>query len=83
MGNTQLKQEIHKYVDGADEQLLRLIYVMMKEYEKNSESIGNDPVEGVITKDKLVERAEASNKAIVEGRIKSIKEVKNEVKNWR
>lgn len=75
MGSAQLKQEIHRYVDSADEQLLKLVYVMMKEYEKNSEEVGTDPVEGVITKDKLIERAQASAAAISEGKIRNIKDV--------
>ncbi len=83
MGSAQLKQEIHKYVDGADEQLLKLIYAMMQEYKKNGELIGSDPVEGVITKEKLIERAEASNKAINEGRVKTIKELRDSMNDWK
>lgn len=81
MEDLQLKQKIHDFVDRADEQLLKLIHAMLKEYEKNSELIGVDPSNGVIRKDDLVERAIASNAAISEGRIKNIKQIREEFKN--
>jgi len=81
MEDLQLKQTIHDYVDRADEQLLKLIHAMLKEYERNGELIGVDPLKGILKKEDLIERAIASNLAISEGRIKSVKQVREEFKN--
>jgi len=44
--------------------------------------VGHKPAGEPITKSDLIARAEASNKAIKEGRLTSIEELKEESKNW-
>ncbi len=56
---------------------------MMKEYVKDLETVGSDPIEGIITQDLLIKWAKASSKAINEGRIKSIKQLKKESGSWK
>ena len=54
-----------------------------KSDHNNTKIIGSDSVNGVITKDDLIERAIVSNIAIIEGRVKSVKDIREEIKVWR
>ncbi|MEQ8812769.1 MAG: hypothetical protein RIE59_27095 [Imperialibacter sp.] len=49
---------------------------------RQEQVVGYDDDENIITQADLISRAEASNKAIKEGRTKSIDKVRDNVKDW-
>ena len=54
--------------------------VLQSSYKENA--VGYNADESIITEADLISRAEASNKAIEEGRTKSIDQVRENVKGW-
>ncbi|MEQ8414635.1 MAG: hypothetical protein RIF36_27835 [Imperialibacter sp.] len=54
--------------------------VLQSSYQE--QVVGYDDDENIITQADLISRAEASNKAIKDGRTKSIDKVRDNVKDW-
>lgn len=76
MNTGQIKQEIHDYINHADERFLRLIYSMVE-----SEKIENDLFD--ISDIKMRERAEESLSSVNQGKTRSLHEFKSEIKSWK
>jgi len=81
MVSVKLREEIGKYIEQADDRFLQLVYGMMKADEVAT--IGYDPDGTALTRVDLLNRAKESNKAIEEGRTKSIDQVRENMKNWK
>ena len=71
------------------EQLTRLqdinVIKKIKEVLQNSsqeKAVGNNPDGSIITQSDLISRAEASDRAIQEGRTKKIEQVREDMKDW-
>jgi len=77
MGTEQLKEEIGQYIQHADERFLQLIHGMIK--ADQTSTVGYQPDGTPITKQDLIARAQASEEDIKEGRVKSLKALKEEV----
>lgn len=76
MDARQIKEEIHNFIDHADERFLRLVYSMI-ESEKNEKDFFNT------TDDEMVARAEKSLQSIEEGRTRSVHEFKKDIASWK
>jgi len=79
MDNFKIKEEIYQYLQTADDRLLLLIHGLIKA-DQSADGYKSDGT--LITKEELIERAERSEKDIREGRVKSSKQVREEMKNW-
>jgi len=76
----KIKEEIGQYIEHADERFLQLVYGMMK--ADQTATIGYSPDGTAITREDLIERAEASERDIISGNIKNLKSLKEEIENW-
>ena len=76
MKANQIKQEIHDYINYADERFLRLIYSMV-ESEKTEKSFFDT------TNESMTERAKKSLKSVENGHTRSIHEFKKDIKSWK
>ncbi|MEO0332299.1 MAG: hypothetical protein AAF223_11555 [Bacteroidota bacterium] len=77
MGTVQLREELHKYIDQADDRILRLVKGMFqaeKEYHVSSE---------VKLKAEMIRRAEASEQDIAAGRTISASDFKQKLEDWK
>lgn len=78
---TELKKELHNYIDHADEQFLKMVYAMSKEY--NSSNVVGYNVDGSpISKHDLLERVKSASKRVKSGDFICQEEVEQEIKNW-
>ncbi|MFW5890225.1 MAG: hypothetical protein ACOCTO_02400 [Marinilabiliaceae bacterium] len=76
MDARQIKEEIHNFIDHADERFLRLVYSMI-ESEKIEKDFFN------ISDDEMMARAEKSLKSVEEGRTRSVHEFKKDIATWK
>ena len=81
MGTSEIRKEIHHYIDHADERFLKLVYVMSKEYE-NTLIVGYTAKGKSITKMDLKNRVKAASKRVKSGDFISQDEIEKEVENW-
>lgn len=80
MDSVKLKEEIGQYILHADDRFLQLVHGMIK--ADQTSTVGYQPDGTPINKQDLINRAKASEEDIKEGRVKSLKVLKEEVKNW-
>ena len=81
MGTSEIRKEIHDYIDHADERFLKLVYVMSKEYE-NTLIVGYTAKGKPITKIEFKNRVKAASKRVKSGDFISHEEIEKEVDNW-
>jgi hypothetical protein len=83
MSNIQLRTEIGKLLDFADERLLASVYSMMKSYLEHDQSIVGYTVEGQpLTKEDLLELVETSRKEALEGKVIGAEALLEKIENW-
>jgi hypothetical protein len=81
MGVQQLREEIHEFINQADERFLKMVYAMSKEY--NESDVAGYNVDGsAITKKDLIKRAKAASVRVKSGNFFTQEEVEKEIKNW-
>ena len=81
MSTTELKKELHYYIDYADETFLKMVHAMSKEYKKPV--IVGYNVDGTpITQQGVINRVKAASKRVKSGDYISQEEVEKEVENW-
>jgi hypothetical protein len=81
MNTVKIRKEINQYLQQADDRVLKLIHGLIKA-DQSSSPVGYQPDGTPITKEELVARAERSEKDIKEGRVKTSKQVREEMKKW-
>lgn len=81
MNTTRLKQELHLYIDHADETFLKMVHAMSKEY-KSPEIVGYNVDGSPITQQDLKARVSAASKRVKSGNYLTQEEVEKEIKNW-
>ena len=81
MGVTELKEELHNYIDQADERFLKMVYAMSREY-KASMVIGYNVDGTSITPKKLAQRVTSASKRVKSGNFITQEDVEKEVENW-
>ncbi len=72
----QIKEEIHSFINHADERFLRLVYSMV-ESERSENGFFNT------TDDAMMERAKKSLKSVEEGNTRNIHEFKKDIASWK
>jgi len=81
MGVLELREELHSFINHADERFLKMIYAMSKEY-KSPVIVGYNPNGSPITQQELRNRVKAASKRVKSGDFLTQEEVENEVENW-
>jgi len=81
MGATELRKELHSYIDHADETFLKMVHAMSREYKK-SEIIGFNVDSSPITQKDLKKRVKAASKRVKSGIYITQEEVEKEIENW-
>jgi hypothetical protein len=81
MKTTELKKELHDYINQADERFLKMAYAMSKEYKKNV-IVGYNPDGTPITSQGLRDRVNAASKRVKAGDFLTQSEVEKEIENW-
>ena len=78
MRTSEIRKEIHEFIDHADDRFLRLVYSMVEneQIEAGSNLFST-------TTDDMMKRAKASLRSVAEGRTKSIKSFQKEVDSWK
>lgn len=76
MDVSQIKQEIHEFIEQADERFIRLVYSMV-ESEKYEDIFFNR------SNDELVKRAKKSLSSIEKGDTRNIYEFKKDIEAWK
>lgn len=72
MSSLQIKEEIHNFINHADERFLRLVYSMI-ESERSEKDFYNT------TDDEMMARAKKSLQSVEEGKTRSIHEFKKDI----
>ncbi|WP_158861399.1 hypothetical protein [Lunatibacter salilacus] len=81
MEPVNIREEINQYLEHADDRLLKLIHGLIKA-DQASSSAGYRPDGIGITKEELIARAETAERDISEGRVKTLKQIREEMKSW-
>lgn len=81
MGVQKLREELHNYINHADERFLKMVHAMSKEYQ-GSTVVGYNVDGSPITNESLVQRAKAASQRVKSGDYISQEEVEKEVENW-
>lgn len=81
MGVQKLREEIHEYINHADERFLKMVYAMSKEY-KESDVAGYNVDGSAITKESLIKRVKAASHRVKSGHFITQEEIEEEIKNW-
>jgi len=77
MGVLELREELHKYINLADERFLKMVYAMSQEY-KESKVVGYNVDGSPITQQDVVDRAKAASSRVKSGNFLTQEEVEKE-----
>jgi hypothetical protein len=81
MGVVELKKELHNYIDHADEQFLKMVYAMSREYK--APTVIGYKIDGTpITRKELAQRVTSASKRVKSGDFITQDEVEKEIENW-
>ena len=81
MGVAELKEELHNYIDQADERFLKMVYAMSREY-KASTVIGYNADGTPIGPKELAQRVTSASKRVKSGNFITQEDIEKEVENW-
>ena len=77
----ELKEELHNYIDHADERFLKMVYAMSREY-KAPTVIGYNVDGPPITRKELAQRVTSASKRVKSGNFITQEDIEKEVENW-
>jgi len=80
MGVQKLREELHDYINKADERFLKMVYAMSKEYKK-TDIAGYNNDGSPITKENLLKRVKAASKRVKSGDFITQEEIEKEIEN--
>jgi len=80
MTSSQIKKEIHQYIDQADERFLKVVYGIMQ-YDKE-EIIGYTSQGQPINSAALKKRVKAASKRVKQGHYIAQEDLEKEMQNW-
>ncbi|MDA3893852.1 MAG: hypothetical protein PF517_19500 [Salinivirgaceae bacterium] len=81
MGVPELRNELHDFINQADERFLKMVYAMSREY-KNPVIVGYNADGSPMSQQALKNRVKAASKRVKSGDFLTQEEVESEVKNW-
>ena len=77
----ELREELHEYINRADESILKVIYAISKESE-NSIIVGYNTDDTPITNQELRKRVKAASQRVKTGDFLTQEEIEQEIENW-
>lgn len=81
MSTSELRKELHNYIDKADETFLKMVHALSKEYR--SSTIAGYHTDGTpISFDDLRENVKAASDRVKSGKYISQEDIEKEIKNW-
>jgi len=81
MSIAEIRKEIQDSIDKADARVLWMIYAMLKADEQN-DLAGYTSKGTLLAKEEMLARAQQAEEDIQNGRIKSVGDLKKDIKNW-
>ena len=82
MNTSQIKKELHQYIDKGDHRLINIMYALAKEYTKEPDDIVGYNVDGSpIKKVDLKKRVKSASERVKSGDYIPQEEIEKEVKN--
>ena len=81
MNTSQIKKELHSYIENADDKFLKMVYAMSKEYAKD-DVVGYKTDGTPITPQDLKNRVTAASKRVKSGQYITQEEMEKEIDNW-
>jgi len=81
MGTPELRDEIHDFINHADERFLKMVYAMSKEYKKPI-IVGYNTDDSPITQQALREQVKSASVRVKSGDFLTQEEVEKEVESW-
>ena len=81
MGVPELRNELHDFINRADERFLKMMYAMSREYNKPV-IVGYNTDGSPISQQNLRNRVRAASKRVKSGDFLTQEEVDKEVENW-
>jgi hypothetical protein len=81
MGTAELRKELHSYIDKADEEFLKMVYAMSKEYDQ-SDVVGYKVDGTPITQEDIKERVKEASARVKAGNYITQEDLEKEMENW-
>ena len=81
MHTQELREEVKKYIEQADEVFLKMVHAMSSEYKK-TDMVGYNVDGTPISKKELVSRAKEASARVKSGDYLTQEEIEKEKKNW-
>lgn len=82
MSTTELRKEIHQYIDKADDVFLEMVFAMSRVY-KSEQTVGYDSDGKPITKENLKLRVKAASHRVKAGDFISQETIEKEIEDWQ
>ncbi|MDB4334840.1 hypothetical protein OAA06_00625 [bacterium] len=76
MNARQIKEEIHSFINHADERFLRLVYSMVESEKLEKEFFDT-------TNDEMITRAQKSLNSVETGKTRNIHEFNKDIESWK
>lgn len=83
MGAAELRDELHHYIDKADERFLRMVHSLANEYTKDEENVVAYRAGKAITKNQLYKELKESEAEIERGDYMTVEDFEKESKQWK
>jgi len=81
MGTSELRKKLHKYIDNADEDFLKIVYALSKDKIKPI-VVGYTPDGRPITQKDLRNRVLSASKRVKDGNFITQEDIEKEIENW-
>jgi len=83
MSTSQVKTQLHDYIDKADEKLLRMMFSLMQNYYQDENAIVAFTTTGIpLTKKQMVELSDEAVKSVENGTGLSSDDIRKLKANW-
>jgi len=83
MSTSQIKQQLHNYIDQVDERFLRSLYAMMENYIQEENAITGYTVDGQpLTSKSMVKALNQAVSDVEKGKGLSSNDIRDAKKNW-
>ncbi len=78
MGETQIKDELHQFIEKADSRLLKLLYAVAKEYTLEDLTLSGEPLSKIALKKRVYD----AKSRIDSGHFTTHEDLKKEMGEW-
>ncbi|MFN7118394.1 MAG: hypothetical protein ACK4TA_16475 [Saprospiraceae bacterium] len=83
MSATQIREELHRIIDIADDRMVTAVYAMMQNYLQNDESIVAYTTSGEpLTRSEFINQVNTAYEAAKQGKVVTTKDLLKEMENW-